>query len=113
MTAGQKAMPSLPKSEPKLPGLGLPWSSFRPYENVLNDGTKDGRQNSSDDDVDGLRVQVTAEPLELRRQQRDVGVVHLERREPAASTAATDGTVSVLDLVEGVLGIVLPALKRT
>jgi hypothetical protein len=83
------------------------------HEEVLNDRAEDRGRDGSDDEGDGLGVQVTAEPLELRRQQRDVGVVHLERRKSAAPTAATDGTVSVLDLVESVLGVVLPALKRT
>lgn len=82
------------------------------HEDVLNDRAKDGGHHRSDDDGDGLGVQVTAEPLELRRQQRDVGVVHLECREPATSTATTNGTVSVLDLVEGVLGVILPAPVR-
>ncbi len=78
-------------------------------EQVLHDGTEDGRGKRTDDDGDRLRVEIPAEALKLRGEQGHVRMVHLEGGVPTAATCAAYGQMSLFDLVEGVLRVSLPS----
>jgi len=63
-------------------------------------------------EVHRLGVQVTAEALELGRQQRRVGVVDLERGVPAAPPTTADGPVCRFDFVQSDTGSIPPLFER-
>jgi hypothetical protein len=67
-----------------------------------------------DQEVDGLRVEVAAEPLELRRQQHSVSVIELQRRVPTTAPRNAERTMSGGDLRERCLArpILIPKSNR-
>ncbi len=80
-------------------------------EQVPNDRPMHRRRDRADEHGDGLRMEVAAEALKLRREQGYVGVVHLERGVPAPTPETTDGTVSLLNFIERVLRVAVPTVE--
>ena len=62
--------------------------------------------------VDGFGVEVAAEALEMTGDQDEVSMVNVKRGVPASGLLPAHGGVGILDLIEGVFRLGLPAMER-
>ena len=111
-SVAQSASPSRQKSAPRFPGLGLPRSSCLPFNSASRS------TGCSDEGVVDAIVASTASVcriptvgLEVRGQEHDVGVVHLQRRVGSTPTRPMERVVRALEVVEGALGVTDPSAE--
>ena len=81
-TRGQNASPRRLKSEPTLPGFGLPRSILRPKSRLSRSVVEVGVTTGNHLKSAQLGVKVTAKTLKLGRQQNGIGLVDLLCRRP-------------------------------
>jgi hypothetical protein len=65
-----------------------------------------------EDEIGTLRVEVTTEALELRREEHRIRLRHLKHRQPATRPDGTDGAMGSGDSIEREASSGLPALQR-
>jgi hypothetical protein len=71
-----------------------------PEQVIPDDALEVRRRGQAHQELDALGMEITAESLEMGRQQNDVRLIHLLGRVPPSVSRATDGAMRVLDLIQ-------------